>query len=156
MTDTSDVHKLGQGYYWQDLSVGRKFRTFRRTLTETDLVNFITVTGMLEAIFVDADHGGAMGGRPVPAALTYSIIEGFLTQTMLQGTALALLEVSTKVRAPVRVGDSIFATVEVTGVNPTSKGGRAVVVSEVNVFNQRDELVLDYVVTRLLSGRLGG
>jgi len=50
--------------------VGTKFRTFRRTLTETDLVNFISVTGMLEAIFVDAEHGGVMGGRPVPAALT--------------------------------------------------------------------------------------
>jgi 3-hydroxybutyryl-CoA dehydratase len=156
MTTAVDLPRLGQGYYWQDVPVGTKFRTFRRTLTETDLVNFISVTGMLEAIFVDAEHGGAMGGRPVPAALTYSIIEGFILQTMIQGTGMALLEVATKVLAPVRVGDSIWATVEVTASRPTSKSGRAVITSDVQVFNQRNESVMTYVVTRLLAGRPGG
>ena len=153
MSDATALPRLGQGFYWQDLSVGQKFRTFRRTLTEPDLVNFIGVTGMLEPIFVDVDHGGAMGGRPVPAALTYSIIEGFLMQSMLQGTGMALLEVATKVLAPVRVGDSIWATVEVTALRPTSKSGRAVVTSDVRVFNQHAEPVMSYVVTRLLAGR---
>jgi 3-hydroxybutyryl-CoA dehydratase len=97
-----------------------------------------------------------MGGRPVPAALTYSIIEGFILQTMIQGTGMALLEVATKVLAPVRVGDSIWATVEVTGSRPTSKSGRAVVTSNVEVFNQRNESVMSYVVIRLLAGRPSG
>ena len=48
-----DLPRLGQGFVWQDLSVGQSFRTFRRTITETDLVNFIGVTGMLEAIFIE-------------------------------------------------------------------------------------------------------
>lgn len=144
---------LGHGYYWQDIPVGTTFRTFRRTLTEADLVNFINVTGMLEAIFIDAQQGSAMGNRPVPAALTYCIIEGFLLRTMVQGTGIALLEVATKVIAPVRVGDTIWATVEVVGLKPTSKGGRAVVASDVRVFNQLNEPVMSYVVKRLLSGR---
>ena len=58
--DDVDLPRLGQGFYWQDLQVGQKFRTFQRTVTETDLVQFISVTGMLEAIFIDADHEGAM------------------------------------------------------------------------------------------------
>jgi crotonobetainyl-CoA:carnitine CoA-transferase CaiB-like acyl-CoA transferase/acyl dehydratase len=153
MTDVNDLPKLGQGFYWQDIPVGTKFRTFRRTLTEADLVNFISVTGMLEAIFIDADHGGAMGGRPVPAALTYAIIEGIIMQGMIQGTGMALLEVTIKVLAPVRVGDSIWASVEVTRSRLTSKNGRAVVTSDVHVLNQREELVMTYVVTRLLAGR---
>lgn len=153
MTDDNSLPRLGQGAYWQELTVGQKFRTFRRTITESDLVNFIGVTGMLEAIFVDIDHGGAMGGRPVPAALTYSIIEGFQMQTLLQSTGMALLEVSTKVLAPVRVGDSIWATIEVTALRPTSKNNRAVVTFDVRVFNQHSEPVLSYVVTRLLAGR---
>ncbi|WP_164124510.1 MaoC family dehydratase, partial [Stenotrophomonas maltophilia] len=71
------------------------FKTFRRTITETDLVNFIGVTGMVEAIFIDADYEhGAIRGRPVPAALTYAIIEGFILQTMIQGTGLAMLELA--------------------------------------------------------------
>ena len=133
--------------------MGQKFRTFRRTITETDLVNFISVTGMLEAIFIDAEFdGGAISGRPVPAALTYSIIEGFILQTMIQGTGLAMLELEQKILAPVKVGDTIWATVEVTQIRPTSKSGRAVVSSQIEVFNQRNEPVITYMAKRLLAG----
>jgi acyl dehydratase len=145
---------LGQGFFWQDLQAGQRFQTLRRTITETDLVNFISVTGMLEAIFIDANYPhGAMKGRPVPAALTYSIIEGFILQTMIQNTGLAMLEMSQKVHGPVQVNDTIYATVEVTNVRPTSKSGRAVVTSNIEVLNQRDEKVLTYTATRLLAGR---
>jgi len=145
---------LGQGFFWQDLQAGQRFQTLRRTITETDLVNFISVTGMLEAIFIDAHcPHAAMKGRPVPAALTYSIIEGFILQTMIQNTGLAMLESSQKVHAPVQVGDTIHGVVEVANVRPTSKSGRAVVTSSVEVFNQRDEKVLTYTATRLLAGR---
>ena len=157
MNDENNAHdlpRLGQGLYWQDLRVGQRMRTFRRTITETDLVNFIGVTGMLEAIFIDAHHeGGAIPGRPVPAVLTYALIEGFLLQSMIQGTGLASLELHKTVLKPVMVGDTVEAEVEILGVRPTSKSGRAVVVSRVDIFNQRREKVITYDVTRLLAGR---
>ena len=73
----SELSTLGQGFYWQDLKVGQKFRTYRRTITETDLVNFISVTGMLEAIFIDAEYSGAAGAIKGQwnGALTGSMIE---------------------------------------------------------------------------------
>lgn len=146
--------RLGQGYVWQDLAVGQRLRTFARTVTETDLVNFIGVTGMLEAIFIeDGYEGAAMAGRPVPGALTYALIEGFILQTMIQGTGLAMLELHQKILAPVLVGDTIEAQIEVTGIRPTSKSGRAVVDSRIDVFNQRGVLVMTYTATRLLAGR---
>jgi 3-hydroxybutyryl-CoA dehydratase len=146
--------QLGQGFVWEDLSKGQKFRTFRRTVTETDLIGFINVTGMLEAIFIDANYEhGAMKGRPIPAALTYTLIEGFILQTMIQGTGLAMLELKQKIHAPVQVGDTIDAEIEVTGIRPTSKSGRAVVTSIVTVFNQRNECVMTYEAIRLLAGR---
>ena len=151
---TKDLPTLGQGFYWQDIQVGQRFQTYRRTVTETDLVNFIGVTGMLEVIFIDAEGlEGGIGGRPVPAALTYSLIEGFILQTMIQGTGLAMLELTQKILGPVRVGDTIRATVEVTGIKPTSKGGRAVVDSRIDVYNQRDEHVMTYTARRMLAGR---
>ncbi len=149
---------LGMGFHWQDLAVGQKFQTFRRTITETDLVNFISVTGMLEAIFIDADYSGEHGaikGRVVPAALTYGLIEGMLFQTMIQGTGLASLEIHKKALKPVFVGDTVRATVEVTKIRPTSSSSRAIVTSQVDVFNQRDEAVLAYEITRMLAGRPG-
>jgi acyl dehydratase len=109
---------------------------------------------MLEAIFIDAQYEhGAMRGRPVPAALTSGLIEGLLFQTMVQGTGLALLEFSLMTHGPVEVNDSIYGVVEVGEVKSTSKNNRAVVTSRVEVFNQRDELVLSYTVKRLLAGQ---
>jgi 3-hydroxybutyryl-CoA dehydratase len=156
MKPDTELPTLGRGFYWQELRVGQRFQTYRRTVTEADLVNFISATGMLEAIFIDAHYEhGAIKGRPVPAALTYALIEGFILQSMIQGTGLAMLELSQKIHAPVLVGDTIGATVEVTRIRPTSKGGRAVVDSQMEVTNQRAEKVMTYAATRLLAGRPG-
>jgi 3-hydroxybutyryl-CoA dehydratase len=146
--------RLGQGFHWQDLSIGQRFETFSRTITETDLVNFISCTGMLEAIFIEEGYaGGAIQGRPVPGALTYTLIEGFILQTMIQGTGLAMLELTQKIHAPVLVGDTIHAEIDVTGVRPTSTNNRAIVTSDIRVFNQHAVLVMTYTATRLLAGR---
>jgi len=151
---TAAAPLLGQGFYFQDLQVGQQFRTFRRTVTETDLVNFISCTGMLEAIFIEDGYaGGAIAGRPVPGALTYTLIEGFILQTMIQGTGLAMLELTQKIHRPVLVGDTIRAVITVTQVRPTSSRNRAVVTSDIEVLNQRDEVVMNYTATRLLAGR---
>lgn len=154
MTTPEKIQQLGQGFYWQDLPIGQCFKTFRRTVTESDLVSFIGVTGMVEVMFIDAAplHGG-IAGRPVPAALTYTLIEGFILQTMIQGTGLAMLELTQKIHAPVRVGDTIHAVVKVTAVRPTSTGGRAIVDSTIHVFNQREEEVMTYTARRMLAGR---
>lgn len=157
MSNNAPPRQLGQGFYWQDLEVGQQFRTFRRTVTEADLVGFIGVTGMLEVMFIDAEPlEGGIAGRPVPAALTYTLIEGMLLQTMIQGTGLAMLELTQKIHAPVRVGDTIHALVEVSGIRPTSRGGRAIVDSIIRVLNQQKECVMTYTARRMLAGRDAG
>ncbi len=152
------MQTLGLGFTFEQLSPGQKFRTLNRTVTETDLVMFTGVTGMLEVIFTDhtfGTEGGAIQGRFVPAALTYSLIEGLLCQTMIQGTGLAMLELNKRVLAPVRVGDTIHGEVEITSVRPTSKGNRGIVASRVNVKNQHGDIVISYEATRMLAGRGG-
>lgn len=119
-------------------------------------MQFIGVTGMLEAIFIEAGYaGGAIRGRPVPAALTYTLIEGFILQSMIQGTGLAMLELHQKILAPVCVGDAVEAMIEVTDIRPTSRNGRAVVTSRIDVFNQAGAMVQTYTAVRLLAGRTG-
>ena len=157
MTETEkkpDPKQIGQGSYWQEISEGDRFRTLRRTITEADLVNFISVTGMLEAIFIDANYaGGAIKGRPVPGALTCALVEGMQFQTLIQGVGLAMLEMTIKAVAAVNVNDTIWAVIEIINIRPTSKNNRAVVASRVEIFNQRDELVMTYDAKRLVAGR---
>ena len=150
------MQTLGLGMTWEQLSPGQKFRTLNRTVTETDLVMFTGVTGMLEVLFTDHTFGadkGTIQGRFVPAALTYSLIEGLLCQSMIQGTGLALLELSKRVLAPVRIGDTVHAEIEVTSVRPTSKGNRGIVASKVDIKNQHGEVVISYEATRMLAGK---
>jgi acyl dehydratase len=149
----SEAQLLGAGYTWQELSVGQRFRTFRRNITETDIINFVSVTGMLETIFIDQTFShGAMKGRPAPGGLTYGLIEGLLMQGMVQGTGLALLEVHKKMLHPVVAGDTVWAEVEVTEIKPTSKHNRAVVTSRIDVKNQDGVDVMTYTATRMLAG----
>jgi len=147
------ITQLGRGLFWQDMQVGARFRTFTRTITETDLVAFVTLTGMVDSGFLDARMVGAMGGRPVPGALTYSIIEGFIVQSLIRGTGIAMLGCTQDALAPVHVGDTLYAIVEFEDVRPTSRGNRAIVDSTITIFNQREEPVLRYTSRRMIAGR---
>jgi len=147
---------VGIGFYWNDLKVGDRFRTLNRTITEPDIVNFIGVTGMVETLFTDlsfSEHHGALKGRVVPAACTYTIIEGLLCQATMQTTGLALLEIEKKVLNPVFAGDTVHAEVEVTAVRPTSTGNRGIVTTTNDVLNQHGETVITYRAVRMMAGR---
>jgi acyl dehydratase len=150
------MRTVGLGLHWNDLTLGQKFRTINRTITEADLVNFINATGMVEMIFTDVTYGGQgaiKGARPVPGALCYCFIEGLLVQATMQHTGLAMLDSHIKVLAPTNVGDTIHGEVEVIALRPTSKGNRGIVTTRNNIVNQRGETVITYEVTRMMAGR---
>jgi acyl dehydratase len=152
----TQMKTVGIGFYWNDLAVGDRFRTLNRTITEPDIVNFIGVTGMVETLFTDlsfAEHGGVIQGRVVPAACTYTMIEGLLCQATMQTTGLALLEVEKKVLKPVFAGDTVHAEVEVVAVRPTSTGNRGIVTTVNDVINQDGVKVITYRAVRMMAGR---
>jgi acyl dehydratase len=154
-----EVEQLARGRTWEEMNVGSAFRTATRTVTETDLVNFITLFGFNEPLFWDARHAATAGysGRLVPGALTYCMAEGLILQShVLHGTGLAFLGMQLDVKRPVFVGDTLDAVVEVTGSRPASTGARGVVTTRVSVRNQRDEEVLVYTPVRLIRGSEGG
>ena len=138
------------------MTVGGKLRTASRTVTETDLVNFVALAGFNEPLFYDAGHAGVGGytGRLVPGALTYALAEGLVIQShTLHGTGLAFMHMELDVRAPVFVGDTITVVVEVTDARPSSRPGRGVVTARNTVYNQRGEEVLVFTPVRLIRGR---
>jgi acyl dehydratase len=152
----SDAEPLVRGKTWEEMTVGSRFRTASRTITETDLVNFITLFGFNEPLFWDAHHATTAGfkGRLVPGALTYSMAEGLVIQShLLHGTGLAFMGMQLDVKKPVYVGDTIHAVVEVTESRAASSGpDRGVVTTRISVQNQDDEEVLVFVPVRLIRG----
>lgn len=150
---SDELPVVGRGYSYEDLSVGYRFRTHRRTVTEADLAAFINLTWLTEELFaVSDDSGRAIRGRPVPGALVYAFAEGLLLPAM-QDTGLAFLQATLDLKAPTVVGDTVHVEVEVTEMRLTRKGDRGLVRSANRVVNQRGETVLTYNPLRLLKRR---
>jgi acyl dehydratase len=142
---------VGRGFCYEDLRAGFRFRTHRRTLTESDLAAFVNLTWLTEELFtVEDDAGRAIKGRAVPAALVYSFAEGLLLPTM-QDTGLAFLNATLDVKGPTRIGDTLHVEAEVLELRPASKGERGLVRFANKVVNQRGETVLEYNPLRLLK-----
>ncbi|HEX9396484.1 MAG TPA: acyl dehydratase [Burkholderiales bacterium] len=136
---------IGRGYAFNDLKVGFRFRTHRRTIREADLAAFIALTGLTEELFSVKEEK-----QLVPGALVYSFAEGLLLPSM-QDTGLAFLNANLDVKGPTQVGDTIHVECEVKECRLTSKGDRGLVRFFNQVKNQRDEVVLEYDPLRLLK-----
>jgi len=148
---SDDVHPIGRGFCYEDLKVGMRFRTHRRTIAESDVVAFVNLTWLTEELFtVEDDSQRAIKGRAVPGALVYAFAEGLLLPSM-QDTGLAFLGATLAVKGPTVVGDTIHVEVEVTEARLTSKGDRGLVRFSNKVVNQRGETVLAYDPLRMLK-----
>ena len=138
---------VGRGFAFEDLKVGMRFRTHRRTIREGDLAAFTSLAWLTEELFTVEDESGK---RLVPGALVYSFAEGLLLATM-QDTGIAFLNATLDVKGPTVVGDTIHVECEVTELRPASKGERGLARFANKVVNQRGEVVLEYNPLRLLK-----
>ncbi|QDG78866.1 MaoC/PaaZ C-terminal domain-containing protein [Labrenzia sp. PHM005] len=148
---------LGTGFHWDELTPGDTFKTYGRTITETDIVNFVSCAGMLESLFVDAEYRkthSAMSGHAAPAMLTMSLAEGLVLNATGQGTGLAFLNMEMTVKMPVFVGDTIHVEIEVEESRKTSKSSRGLVKTRNRIVNQNGATVIEYSPQRLMSGSI--
>lgn len=152
--DPIDYPTVGLGMPFEQWTVGRRFKTIGRTITEADITNFVCVTGMLEVLFTNVDYlekESLIKGRLAPGALVYSFAEGLLMQSVMQHTGLAFLGAELKVQKPAFAGDTIHVRCVVTEARQTSKPGRGIVAAVNEVTNQRGEAVLIYTATRMVK-----
>jgi acyl dehydratase len=152
-----NIETVGLGIHWEDLPVGRKFKTVGRTVTETDLVNFITCTGMLEVLFTNTEFiekESAIKGRVVPGALAYTFSEGLLIQSIMQGVGFAFLNLELDIKAPTFVGDTIHVECEVIECQESNRRpGLGLVRTRNQVIKQDGTVVLVYTPLRLVKGK---
>ncbi|OGA37439.1 MAG: acyl dehydratase [Betaproteobacteria bacterium RIFCSPLOWO2_12_FULL_62_13] len=151
------METVGIGFHFEDLPVGRKFRTIGRTVTEADIVNFVNCTGMVEVLFTNTEflkRDSDIKGRLAPAALVYTFAEGLLVQATMQQTGYAFLNMQLDVKSPVFAGDTIHVECEVTEARRSrSKPGRGLVRTSNRVVKQDGTLALVYTPLRMMKCR---
>ncbi len=145
---------LSEGLTFEQHSVGTVYRTRGRTVSETDIVNFVNLCGFTEPLFLDMEYvarESVFTRRAAPGALTFALSEGLLMQTgLLHDTGMAFLGGEIRMVAPVLEGDTIHVELEVVDKRETKKPDRGIVTYRHRVLNQRDELVVEARVQRMI------
>ncbi|HYE92792.1 MAG TPA: MaoC/PaaZ C-terminal domain-containing protein [Terriglobales bacterium] len=142
------------GIYFDEYKVGTVYRTNGRTISETDIVNFVNLGGFTEPLFMDMEYvrkESLFGKRAAPGALTLTFSEGLVMQTgLIHGTGMAWLGGEVKVTAPVLEGDTIRVEIEIADKRETKKPDRGIVTYKHRVLNQRGEVVMELTLQRMI------
>jgi 3-hydroxybutyryl-CoA dehydratase len=112
---------MATGYFFEDLFVGQS-ATLSKTITEADILMYSAVSMDTNPIHLDEEVARAsrFGGRIAHGMLSAGLISALLGTT-LPGPGTVYVSQSLKFRAPVRIGSTVRATVEVTDLNPSKK-----------------------------------
>lgn len=143
--------------HFEEFRVGDRYQTLGRTVGDFEIQSFVTLAGFTEPLFMDLEYirqESVFGRRVAPGVLTFALAEGLALQTgILHGTGLALLAYDVRVLAPVLSGDTVRVEIEVVDRRETRKPDRGVVTFRHRVRNQREELVLEATITRMIKRR---
>ena len=143
------------GLNFEGHRVGDVYRTLARTVSETDIVNFVNLGGFTEPLFMDMEFvakESVFKGRPAPGAFTFCLAEGLIIQTgLIHGTGMSYLGSEIRIVAPVLAGDTLGVSVTITDKRETKKSDRGIVTYKHEVTNQRGELVLEATVRRMIK-----
>ena len=149
-----DWGRLSRGLYYEDLEIGTTWQSAGRTLLEADLAAYVNLTWFTEDLFTDQHDrsGNAIGGRPVPAGMVFTMAEGLVLPSM-ERTGLAFLHTDLDVKQATVIGDTIYVKCEVIEARPTSKADRGLVRTRNVVSKASGEVVLVYRPLRLMKRR---
>ena len=134
------------GKYFEEFSVGDKYVTPARTVTEADIVSYSGLSGDYNLVHTDEEFAKntLFGTRIAHGPLTMTIAAGLLFRLgLLDGTSMALLGLNIKFVNPVLPGDTIKCIAEVIGKRETRKADRGVLNLKLQILNQRQETVIE-------------
>ncbi len=105
------------GYDVEDLHVGMR-ATFSKTITEADIVLFAGVSGDNNAMHINEEFAATtrFGGRIAHGFLTASVISAAVANR-LPGPGTIYLSQQLNFRAPVRIGQTVHASVSVSAID---------------------------------------
>ncbi|WP_206930224.1 MaoC family dehydratase [Roseococcus thiosulfatophilus] len=131
------------GFAFEDLSVGQTAR-FSKTITEADILMFAAVSGDTNPVHIDAEHAaGTMFKQRIAHGMLSAGLISAVLGTRLPGPGTIYMGQTLKFRAPVKIGDTVTAVVEITALDPAKRratlsttclvGGKPVIEGEATV-----------------------
>jgi acyl dehydratase len=144
-----------RGKTFEQFRAGDRYETGRRTIAEHDILQFVTLVGLTEPLFLDMEYirnESLYGERIAPGSLTFGMAEGLTVQTgLIHGTGMAFAGLD-KMRlfGPVKVNDTLRVEIEVLDTKPVAARGAGIVRFRQWVKNQRGETIMEYDVARLI------
>lgn len=142
--------------YYEDLHPGLHFETARRTITKEDLETFTKLSGDYNPLHTDENFAAStpFGELIVQGALVLSIGTGLANSLgHLSGSIDAFVGLDWKYRAPVKVGDTIWATLKVNKTHEMPGYNGGLVTLYVTIFNQHDKPVQKGTWTLLVRSK---
>lgn len=128
--------------FFEDLRVGDSLTTPSRTITEEDVTAFAALTGDWHPQHVDAEWASTsmFGERVAHGLLVLSIGAGLMPLRPDRLLALRRIEDVALLR-PTRMGDTVHASVEITGLRPVADA-YGLVSLRLEVLNEEGKIVL--------------
>ncbi len=152
-----EVRPRARDKAFEDFAVGQRFTTARRTVTETDIVNFACLTGDFYPLHVDQVYAEStpFKTRIAHGPLTFSLAVGLMGQTGFLADALVAFLGADALRfhGPVRPGDTVHVEAEVSHGRPTSGGDKGVVTIRYSMKNQMHDEVMSVDMAFLMWRR---
>lgn len=149
------THQLCEQRYLEDFEVGERFNIPSRTMTDALFAAFQMASGDNHPVHYDVEYCRAHGMPHMLAhgfqVLIQSAAGAGMFPHMVEESLKAFLEQSSRFLKPVYVGDTLYPSLEVTEVVPGRTTG--VLAMRTEIWNQRDELVLDGTQKYLLRKR---
>jgi len=143
--------------YFDEMTVGTRWVSPRRTITEGDVSTFAGLSGDFNPLHVDSVYAesGPFGRRVAHGALVFSIATGLRQQMpIFRGSLRALLELrSWRFLAPVHIGDTVTVVTTVASARETSRPDQGIVVQQIDVVNQRGDAVQSGEMVSLVARR---
>jgi acyl dehydratase len=140
--------------FFEDFSIGQRFVTKARTVTETDVVNFASLTWDHNQLHTDAEYASTTPyGKRIAHGLLGIAIHSGLAYELTEESILAFLGLTWQFKLPIYIGDTIHVEQVVKELRETSNGDRGVLTFEKEIINQRGEVVQTGTTTILLAKR---
>lgn len=144
------------GRYWEDFSEGEKFETARRTISESDVLQFCNLTWFNMSLFFDEKYvqeETIYKVRVVPGPFIIPLAVGlFLKLGLYERTAISLLDIKNmRFHTSLLIGETMQAEVTILKMRETKKPDRGILILQFEVMKHDGTPVMTFEMVHLVK-----